>query len=84
MLLAPFAESSGGASRLYIVDGARLFALTNPADVVTNADVILPLPSDWKGLAVERNPMIRDLDGDGYADFAIGEFANAGRLAVFW
>ena len=30
--------------------------------------------------------MIRDLDGDGYGDFAIGEISStgAGRLAVFW
>ncbi len=84
LLLAPFTESSGGPSRLYLVDGARLFAITSPADIVTSADVIIPLPSDWKGLPPQKNSMIRDLDGDGYGDFAIGEFVNAGRLAVFW
>jgi FG-GAP repeat len=84
--MAPFTESSGGPSRVYLVDGARLFAITNPADVVTNADVILPLPSDWKPIPLQRNVMIRDLDGDGYGDFAIGEniSTGAGRLAVFW
>ena len=86
LLLAPFTESSGGSSRVYILDGARLFALSNPADVVTNADVILTMPSGWKSLPLQRNAMIRDLDGDGYADFAIGEniSTGAGRLAVFW
>ncbi len=39
--MAPFTESGGGPARIYIVDGARLFALTNPADVVTTADVIV-------------------------------------------
>jgi hypothetical protein len=86
LLMAPFTESTNGPSRVYIVDGARLFAITNPADVVTNSDVIVPLPADWKGLPLQRNAMIRDLDGDGYGDFAIGENVSTapGRLAVFW
>jgi hypothetical protein len=86
VIMAPTTESSGGPSRIYIVDGARLFAVSSPADVVTAADVILPMPSDWKTLPLQRNAMIRDLDGDGYGDFAIGEniSTGAGRLAVFW
>ena len=84
LLMAPFTESGGGSARLYIVDGARLFALPNPAEINANADIILPLPTGWQGLPAQRNPIIRDLDGDGHADFAIGELVNAGRLAVFW
>jgi hypothetical protein len=86
VVLAPNAESSGGPGRVYIVDGARLFAIGSPADVVTTADVVLPLPADWKSLPLTRNGMIRDLDGDGYGDFAVGESVatEAGRLAVFW
>ena len=86
LIMTPVLESGGDASRIYLVDGARLFAITSPADVVTNADVILPLPSDWKSLPLQRNAMIRDLDGDGYGDFAIGEniSTGVGRLAVFW
>jgi len=85
-ILSPITESSGGPARVYIVDGARLFAITSPADVVTTADVVLAMPSDWKTVPLQRNVMIRDLDGDGYADFAIGEnvSTSAGRLAVFW
>jgi hypothetical protein len=86
VIMLPYKESGGGPSRIYIVDGARFSTLTSPTDVVTAADVILPLPSDWQGVSLQRNGMIRDLDGDGYADFAIGEnVANtAGRLAVYW
>jgi len=86
VVMAPFTESAGGAPRLYIIDGARLSTLGSPNDIVTTADVILPLPSDWKSLPLQRNGLIKDLDGDGYGDFAIGEnFATgAGRLAVFW
>ncbi len=85
LIMVPYKESGGGPSRAYIVDGARLAALTSPTDVVTAADVILPLPSDWKGVT-QHDGMIRDLDGDGYADFALGEnVANtAGRIVVYW
>ncbi len=86
IIMAPVTESSGGPARVYIVDGARLFSIGNPANVVTAADVILPLPLDWKSLPLQRNAMIRDLDGDGYGDFAIGEniTTGVGRLAVYW
>ena len=84
--MTPFTESGGGPARIYIVDGSRFSTLTSPADVVTAADVILPLPADWKPVSLQRNGMIRDLDGDGYADFAIGEniSTGTGRVAVYW
>ena len=86
IVMAPITESSGGPARVYLVDGARLFAITSPADVTANADVILPLPTDWKSIPLQRNSMIRDLDGDGFGDFAIGEniATGVGRLAVYW
>ena len=86
LMMAPFTESSGGVSRVYIIDGGRLSSIASPANVVTTADVILPLPSDWKSVANARNGTIRDLDGDGYGDFCIGEniSTGAGRLAVYW
>jgi hypothetical protein len=86
LVMLPFTESGGGPARVYIVDGARFATLPSPTNVVTGADVILPLPPDWKAVSLQRNGLIRDLDGDGYADFAIGEnLANtAGRLAVYW
>jgi len=86
VVLAPFTESAGGPPRAYIIDGARLSMLGSPNDVVTTADVIVPLPSDWKSLPLQRNGLIKDLDGDGYCDFAIGEnvATGVGRLAVYW
>jgi hypothetical protein len=86
VVMAPFTESAGGPPRAYIIDGARLSTLGSPNDVVTTADVIVPLPSDWKSLPLQRNGLIKDLDGDGFGDFAIGEniATGTGRLAVFW
>ena len=86
LLMGPFGEGGGGSPRIYIVDGTRLSSITSPADVVTTADVILNLPSGWKTPALQRNGMIRDVDGDGFADFAFGESVSAtvGRMAVFW
>ena len=86
LVAAPITESGGGPARVYILDGARLGGISSPADVVTTADVILPLPTDWKTVSLQRNGMIRDLDGDGYSDFAIGEniTGGTGRLAVYW
>jgi hypothetical protein len=86
LILAPYTESSNGPARVYLVDGARLVAIASPADIVSNADVTLAMPPDWKGLPIERNAMLRDVDGDGYGDFAVGEniAGSPGRLAVFW
>jgi hypothetical protein len=86
LIMAPFTESGGGPSRVYLVDGSRFSGLTSPSNVVTAADVILALPVDWKTLPAQRNGMIRDLDGNGYADFAIGEniAIGSGRVAIFW
>jgi hypothetical protein len=86
VIMAPFTESAGGPSRVYIVDGNRLSSLPSPSDVVNTADVILPLAADWKSLPLQRNGLIKDLNGDGYGDFAIGEniAGGVGRLAVYW
>jgi hypothetical protein len=86
LVMVPYQESSGGPARVYIVDGAKLAAAVSPADVVTTADVILPLPLDWKALPLQKNGLIRDLDGDGRGDFAIGENVTTepGRIVVFW
>jgi hypothetical protein len=88
LIMLPNTESTTmvGPTRAYIVDGSRFSAIISPADVVTNADVVVPLPGDWKNLPLQRSGMIKDLDGDGYGDFAIGESipTGTGRLAVFW
>jgi hypothetical protein len=70
---------SGGTSRLYLYTGARAIAgsgdVTSP---VTGADVIWPVQVTsggpaWIGCSFGSGP-IKDMNGDGYADIALGEF----------
>jgi hypothetical protein len=69
-----------------IVDGSKIGALTSPADTKALADVHVPLPSGWVGTAPGAGNLIRDIDGDGVADFALGDVFGTvpGRVAVFW
>jgi hypothetical protein len=62
-----------------------LAAMTGMVDVTTAAKVAKApdhLPADWHGYAGAT--IIPDSDGDSYADFAVGEFANAtpGRVVI--
>ncbi len=76
----------GGAipAKVYIVEGAKL---TTNLDVATQADVTYTLPSDWAGSAW-RTSVIRDSNGDGYPELAVGEQGTvlnyAGRVLVLW
>lgn len=71
-------------AKLYIVEGAKL---TSDLNVVTQADVIYTLPSDWVGSGW-RTSTIRDSNGDGYPELAVGEQGSAlnyaGRVIVLW
>jgi hypothetical protein len=71
---------------IYLVSGADLASMTGMVDVTTAAKVAKApnhLPSDWRGYAGAT--IIPDSDGDGYSDFAVGEFASTGvgRVVVF-
>lgn len=78
----------GGASppKLYIIDGSK--AATS-ADIVSVADVVYTLPAGWLGAAFLSGP-VRDANGDGYAEIAVGEQQGAatpgypGQVLVLW
>lgn len=74
------------AGSLDIVDGAKVAAVTSPADTISAGDVHVPLPSDWSATAAGVSNLVRDINGDGYPDFALGDQFGAvpGRVAVFW
>lgn len=80
------ASNEGAARRLYIVDGARLGSLPTMLDAATESDVTIAFPTGWRPLSAATNGLVRDINNDGHADFAIGEQAHniPGRLLVFW
>lgn len=76
---------NGGAARLYLTEASKL---TASGDIVSMADIVLPLPTGWVGSAAGSGA-IRDCDGDGYGDIAVGEHlvtatAYDGRVLVLW
>jgi len=75
------------SKKLYFMRAAELLATPAGGDVVGLAPVVVSLPGDWRGASWESTP-IPDLNGDGYADVAVGEhrgsFDFIGRAAVFW
>jgi len=76
---------------VYIIDGDDIPAPTTTAiDAAALAKVKIALPADWNRSTSFDTP-IKDVNGDGYGDFAIGEtdatfFATPfrGRVIVFW
>jgi hypothetical protein len=85
-VIIPYQEN-GTAGAAYILDGAGLGAATGPINVATSANVRVPLPNGWFGASPYSGPM-RDLNGDGYGDIAVGELDTVssikGRVLVLW
>jgi hypothetical protein len=44
------------------------------------------LPAGWTATALGLGDLIRDINGDGFADFALGDQFGVvpGRVVVFW
>jgi hypothetical protein len=89
------AGQSESGNPIYIVDGAAIATMAANVDVSTAAaattlqssviKVVGPIPfSGWGGYAT--GTPIPDSNGDGTADFAVGEFTatTAGRVVVFY
>jgi hypothetical protein len=79
-------QAEAATNPIYIVSGADLASMTGMVNVTTAPKVARAagyLPSPWGGYAGAT--IIPDADGDGYSDFAVGEFAatTAGRVVVF-
>jgi hypothetical protein len=74
------------AGSLDILDGSEIGTITNPANTISVADVHVPLPTGWMATAAGVGNLIRDINGDGHADFALGDQFGVvpGRVAVFW
>ncbi|MCK6533011.1 MAG: FG-GAP-like repeat-containing protein [Polyangiaceae bacterium] len=76
---------NGGPARLYLAEASKL---TASGDIVALADIVVPLPSGWVGSS-SGSSSIRDCDGDGYGDIAVGEHLVTatpydGRVLVLW
>lgn len=72
---------AGQQPKLYLIDGEK--APTLSSGVITDlADVTVTLPASWiGGLGCTRGSRaIRDLNGDGYADIALGQYELTGNL----
>jgi hypothetical protein len=69
-----------------IVDGSKVGSLASPINTTVSADVHIPLPSGWTGSASGTRSPIRDINNDGYPDFALGDVFGTvpGRVGVFW
>jgi len=83
-------QPSGTGSRLFLLTGekVRSFAGGAAQDVTAVADVKYDLPANWAGAAYGSGA-IRDLNGDGFGDIAVGEFSDSvvpitGRVLVLW
>jgi hypothetical protein len=90
LVLAGQAEQN---NNIYLLNGALLPTLSGTVDISTPLAGNVPgivkiaskLPSDW-GNGYTTGAPILDVNGDGVADFAIGEFVSSkpGRVAVFY
>jgi hypothetical protein len=69
-----------------IIDGAQFATLTSPTNVRNTAAVHVPMPAGWKGTGRAGGNLIKDINGDTYPDFALGDVFGLvpGRTAIFW
>jgi len=90
-LIVGGAREASHQPTVYIIDGDDIPTLTAPLiDASQVAKAKISLPADWN-LSTAYNSPVKDVNGDGYGDFAIGETDNGtfnvpfqGRVIVFW
>lgn len=74
--------------RVFVLDGSLLAGLGPYSDIAGGNAISLSLPTDWvQNTPYQRDGVLRDINQDGAADFAVGEYsvgAIVGRVAVFW
>jgi hypothetical protein len=77
---------SRNGGKFGILDGSKIAGLSSPIDVAASADVIVSFPSTWGPPAIGTQSIVPDVDGDGYADFAVSDGASslAGQVLVYW
>ena len=85
-------DRSEPGTPIYIVNGNALASMSGIVDVAAVQPAVVPsivkapnhFPTDWAGYG--GMSLIIDSNKDGYADFAIGEFAHGkvGRVVVFY
>lgn len=79
-------REGGATARLYFLTGQNAMT-SGTRDIVSAADATLPLPAGWEGCSLYSGP-IRDANGDGFGDIAIGEWRRSsgynGRVLVLW
>jgi hypothetical protein len=74
-------------STVDIIDGSKLSSLGSPINTSgAAADVHVPMPAGWLGTTSGTRSPIRDINNDGYPDFALGDVFGSvpGRVGVFW
>ena len=78
------------ASTVYFVDGKQAAMATGTFDVNQMSNARVALPADWKRVTINSSA-IKDINGDGYGDVAVGETDNGsfnpafqGRVMVLW
>jgi hypothetical protein len=86
LAFAPATEA-GTPSHIYIIDGTHYAAIAaSSVDIRTVADAVYVMPAGWVQVAPRSN-LVRDVDGDGFADLAIGNYSGTtgtGSLGVIW
>jgi hypothetical protein len=71
--------------KLAIIDGDKFSTLASPADAAVVADVLFNLPSGFTPNNSDGS-LVPDVNGDGFADFAVsdGASSDAGQVLIYW
>jgi hypothetical protein len=78
--------ASRDSTAFAIVDGRTIRGATSPLDADAMAAAKLAVPTDWTATTEDGATLLPDVNGDGYADFAISNAIGAapGKVVVYW